>query len=329
MFTRARIGLAVLLSAIAGAATTAATAHADTGPLTVYCTIRCGTDVGGSGNLAAHGGPVESSSTNYLIFWGPFAEGEVGLNTNVCSTVPCSAADGPPLPDYALLIERFLNDVGGTSYYGMLGQYGAGNSSRLGGVYVDPNIRVNLSSSNLIGGVVGLVPPTLQDSDVQNEVRSAEISNGWTGGNGHNFIVVLPPGYTECHPTLGCSSNNFCGYHEDLSDHFGVETPYIVLPFPENPPTDPNLLAGCTIGVSPNGDPAADDAVNVLSHELFEAVTDPLLTAWWDGDGQEIGDKCVMTFGPTDDIGADVTLHGDPYIVQREYSNRISNCAMS
>lgn len=37
---------------------------------------------------------------------------------------------------------------------------------------------------------------------------------------------------------------------------------------------------------------------NVTSHEQMESATDPLLNAWLDSQGQEIGDKCNFTFGP-------------------------------
>jgi Phosphate-induced protein 1 conserved region len=314
MFNRTRVGLAVLLSVAAGAGTTAATAakaQAEVAPRTALCVTNCGSGVQGSGNLASHGGPVEGSSTNYLIFWGPL--GETTATASLCQLTCPLTSGGLPLPsfdpDYASLIEGFFRDVGNTPYYGMLGQYGAGNSSDLGGLYVDP---------------VPFAGATVNDSDVQAEVRKAEAANNWTGGVGHNFVVMLPPGQDECRGSE-CSGSVFCGYHDHESDRSGVQTPYIVIPFPE----DPINPAACTAGESPNGDPAADDAVNVISHELFETVTDPLANAWFDAAGFEIGDKCAWTFGSTGLTGGDVTLHGNTFYVQREYSNRISDCALS
>jgi len=306
MFTRIRFSLAVLLSVAAGAGTTAATAHADVAPRAALCLVNCGGGVQGSGNLTSHGGGVEGSSVNYLIFWGPFANDTSSISCSVCGAVPPL-----PDPDYIGLIQRFFLDVGGTSYYGMLGQYGAGNTAVYGGTYVD-NLNpypVNTSA-------------TVSDADIQAEVRRAEAVNGWTGGVGHNFFVMLAPGETEC-ASFGCSDTSFCGYHEIAPDLHGTQTPYEVIPFPEND------LGGCTSGESPNGDPAADDAVNIISHELFETVTDPALNAWFDAAGYEIGDKCAWTFGNAGLTGANVTLHGDSYYLQLEYSNRISNCSLS
>ena len=39
--------------------------------------------------------------------------------------------------------------------------------------------------------------------------------------------------------------------------------------------------------------------VSVMSHELEEAVSDPLLNAWYDSNGEESADKCAWTFGTT------------------------------
>lgn len=38
--------------------------------------------------------------------------------------------------------------------------------------------------------------------------------------------------------------------------------------------------------------------------------------------GHEIGDKCNSAFGPTDLQGGDLTINGDDYLVQEEWSNR-------
>jgi hypothetical protein len=65
----------------------------------------------------------------------------------------------------------------------------------------------------------------------------------------------------------------------------------------------------------------------------METVTDPSVGkgnyAWVDSSGSEIGDKCNVTFGPTDASGADLYANGHPYIVQQEWSNKISGCSMS
>ena len=54
----------------------------------------------------------------------------------------------------------------------------------------------------------------------------------------------------------------------------------------------------CNAGQDPNGNLDADGMLSTLTHELVEAITDPLPQgAWQDSQGNEIGDECAQTFG--------------------------------
>jgi hypothetical protein len=75
--------------------------------------------------------------------------------------------------------------------------------------------------------------------------------------------------------------------------------------------------AGCdpksTIGSQSQGLAAL---ANVSGHELSEALTDPLLNAWYDQQGAENADKCAWTFGPQ------VTFsNGSTWKIQGNWSN--------
>jgi hypothetical protein len=52
-------------------------------------------------------------------------------------------------------------------------------------------------------------------------------------------------------------------------------------------------------GVGPNGSLGGDAMVSLIAAELFNTVTDPQLTAWYDKFGLEGADKCVWTYGTT------------------------------
>ena len=83
---------------------------------------------------------------------------------------------------------------------------------------------------------------------------------------------------------------------------------------------------------SPNHDPIADAVLNVVSHEHFEAVTDPLIKGWYDNiaDEGEIADKCEYRVGEVAPNGGNVTLaNGHSYLLQMEWSNKIQDCALS
>jgi hypothetical protein len=91
----------------------------------------------------------------------------------------------------------------------------------------------------------------------------------------------------------------FCGYHSDIDG----QVFYAVVPFPG--------CAGCAGGL------ATLDALTVTSsHELCEAITDPIPgQGWYDDANGEIGDICAWQ---TKQVG--------PYTVQREWSNGANAC---
>ncbi len=90
------------------------------------------------------------------------------------------------------------------------------------------------------------------------------------------------------------SFNAFCAYH----GAFGSNTIYAAMPYAASFNCNPNT--------SPNHNDA-DQTINVTSHEQMEAATDPLLNAWYDNSGNEIGDKCAWKFGTLNSSGGDVT----------------------
>ena len=55
----------------------------------------------------------------------------------------------------------------------------------------------------------------------------------------------------------------------------------------------------------------------------MEVATDPLVNAWIDPAGAEIGDKCAWNFGGI------ATFNGHPYFVQKEWDNAINGCVMA
>jgi hypothetical protein len=113
------------------------------------------------------------------------------------------------------------------------------------------------------------------------------------------------------------------GYHTytTTSPSSSTDLVYANMPYP----TDPGG-SNCYAGggqTFPSGDTNADANVNVMSHEQYESVTDPLLNAWHDstGLGGEIGDVCAWQFGATYPSGGDLQINGHPYDTQSEGDN--------
>ncbi len=244
----------------------------------------------GSGNLVYHGGPVMAGTAYaYAIFWEP-----TGSYVS---------------PTYNSLILRYFGDVGGSSLYHNNTQYHNGSggypsSAVLGGSWVD----------------TAQYPPggTLSDAQIQAEVTHAQNVNGWKSSLNNVFFVFTAKGENICDGNQ-CSFTTFCAYH----GYFGSNTLYAAMPYTG---TD---LAACGVQHSPNNDFDADSTINVTSHEQMEAATDPLLNAWYDRAGYEIGDKCAWIFGPLNGQGGDVSWNGDAYEVQKEWDNHVRGCVLS
>jgi hypothetical protein len=112
------------------------------------------------------------------------------------------------------------------------------------------------------------------------------------------YFVFLPSGTTVVQGG-DRSCQQFCGYH----DAIGTEIFYAVMPFPD--------CSGCLGGVA-----QLDALTSTSSHELCEAITDPIPgEGWYDDANGEIGDICAWK---TKKLGN--------YIVQLEWSNRANKC---
>ena len=121
----------------------------------------------------------------------------------------------------------------------------------------------------------------------------------------------------------GTSADDYCGYH----GNFGPQTTTEVILYGN----EPLETTGCDAGQAPNGSLVVDGAINVLSHEIIETITDPVdPPAWNDHQGYEIADICADSYGTplgsTDPSNPDRTqynqvINGGKYYTQTEFSN--------
>jgi hypothetical protein len=112
------------------------------------------------------------------------------------------------------------------------------------------------------------------------------------------YVLVLPPGVAVI---MGGSRScqAFCGYHDAIDN----EIFYAVLPYPG--------CSGCL-----GGDDELDALTSTTSHEVAEAVTDPVPgTGWYDDAHGEVGDICAWQ-----------TKRLGDYVVQLEWSNAAGDC---
>ena len=112
------------------------------------------------------------------------------------------------------------------------------------------------------------------------------------------YFVYLPPGVAVVQGGAR-SCQAFCGYHDSINGQIY----YAVMPYPN--------CAGCLGGLA-----AFDSLTSTSSHELSEAITDPVPgQGWYDDANGEIGDICAWA---TKQLGQ--------YTIQLEWSNNAGQC---
>jgi hypothetical protein len=139
----------------------------------------------------------------------------------------------------------------------------------------------------------------VEDSAIQ-KMLQAEIAAGTLPAKNANslYFVFLPPG-TQVEQDGAASCTDFCGYHEATSD--GIF--YATMPYPN--------CTGCEGGLT-----TLDALTSTSSHELCEAITDPIPgQGWYDDANGEIGDICAWK-----------TKKLNGFTVQLEWSNAAEAC---
>lgn len=254
------------------------------------------------GDLTYQGGPVVTAAQSHALYV-----------TNPAVNCATPACWGNP--------EQFLGDLSGSDFIQIANQYTSGQEMN----------QYTVGTHAILSFPLPARP--LTDLDVLAIVHVVASTFHKTGYN-HIYHVFLPPGTDECLDStfsICYSPNNpstffFCGYHSS-ADFLDIgHVLYTVEPF-EN-------VSGCNVSPgSPNGQ-LVDSTANVLSHELFETITDPDGTGWWNTEsnalfGNEIGDECeFIIFLPTG-VFYDPPVFkvgGATYAVQMEYNNSAHTC---
>jgi len=266
-----------------------------------------------TGPLTYHGGPIMPSATSYVIFWTP-------PKLQNGTAAGWSAA-------YRDLQTQFLKDYAGhslatnnTQYYQTINGVTSyiGNTGGVGGIYID-------TDAYPASGCTDTATPgnCLTDAQIQAEINKVMALKGWTGGINKIFFVYTAKGEGSCIDSSNtvCSYNYYCAYHGAYGSSASPVI-YANMPYAANMPL---ATGGCAYGVTPNGNAEADSAASITSHELIEAITDPLNNgAWYTAQGNEIGDLCAWNYG-TNTWGAsknaNQSWNGHLYELQMEYDN--------
>jgi hypothetical protein len=268
-------------------------------------------------------GPVQNYTKTYAIFWLPpgytYESGTSGSSSR-----------------YISLIERYLSDIGGSTFLNSVTQYyDSANWISNSSTFTDATLDTSVYPVHN-----GYTYTT--DADIQAEVAKAIKARGWPYGLHEQFFVFTAAGILTYAPVAGGWSSNgstgYCGYHNYFSGStYGLQNFSIVyanMPGQDGHyPCYARTFSGSYDAsgnptfyyYSPNHDYTVDSMISITSHEQFEMITDPLLYNWRDADGNEIGDKCAGVFGTVGSDTGNATLKGDRYILQGEFSNDVLN----
>ncbi|MDP9146863.1 MAG: hypothetical protein M3N22_04335, partial [Acidobacteriota bacterium] len=160
----------------------------------------------------------------------------------------------------------------------------------------------SIGNGSRIGTTVATSPDpgtSVQDSAIQTFLQNAITAGTLPSPKANTlYFVFLPPG-VAVHQGGSASCKSFCGYHESFANNIY----YAVMPYPG--------CTGCTGGLS-----IIDALTSTTSHELCEAITDPIPgQGWYDDTHGEIGDICAWK-----------TRTLANYKIQLEWSNKAGAC---
>jgi len=269
---------------------------------------------GGTPPLLYHGGPVMTSPTVYLIYWVP-----PHLQDGTATTMPASYQN----IETTMIKEYFGHslDNNNTQYYQNSPKAYIKNTGTVGGAYVDnalyPGSDCFDPATTLTNG-----NNCISDGDLQKEVGKVMALKHWTGGVNNLFMVFTSSNEGQCASSgSDCSYYTYCAYHSYFVNSASQKVIY------SNEPYGDTTVCQVPGAPSPNGFPKADAAATAAAHELTESITDPLLNAWLDSSGFEIGDECAFYYGvPLWNGGlANEAWDGHPFYIQTMYSNLTRN----
>jgi hypothetical protein len=274
--------------------------------------------------LAYHGGAVMHGVTVHTIFWAPPGFGFL---------------PAPPggARSYQDQVQQFLldaaHDSGSTAnLFSVLGQYPDGNGAAQYRIAYDPSTdslgdtNPYPQAGNSCASPTGAVA-CITDLDVQREIERNIQAHGPGGRGLHDlWLVFLPPGVDTCVMVSSCASNDFAGYHSLFNLGKGTAI-YAAIP-------DPLIEGTPPPGSDPQGNPDAEMALDIVAHEMAEAISNPEGTGWMDPNGFEVGDKCQsgtgmpLGFAP-DGAPYNQLINGREYLLQTLWSNAASGCRQS
>lgn len=230
-----------------------------------------------------HNGPVKNGSANVYFIWYGNWGGRLGSPAQT-------------------LLGELVATLGNSQYWRIGRLYPDGN-----GAIPSGGIAYSGAAYDSVYSHGAVLAPTDLDALVTEKILASELPLDL---NGIYLILasadVSAPGY----------ATNFCALHRQLSI-VGARVPYAFVIDPTRAPT-----ACAPQPVGPNGGgPGIDAMASLMVAELFDSVTDPYFTGYYDRLGLEPGSKCAWTYGTTyttaNGARANVNIGGHDFLFQQ------------
>jgi hypothetical protein len=260
--------------------------------------------------LTYHGGPVMHTNKTYAIYWVPAGYSVASSYSTIINGFfkNVAAANGLSTNVY-YATTQYTDTVHGHILY----------NSAFGGSTLDTH---SFPAGDCTDSYTSRC---LGDDQIRAEVNRVVTANHWSRV-GTIFFMFTPKGVGSCDGVY-CAFRDYCAYHSNFTTSAG-DTLYANMPYADTVP------AACDAGAGthPNNNPA-DPAINLISHEHNETITDMHGNAWYDSLGNEDGDKCAWTFGTA--LGSTAYGHYNQvigtgkYYLQREWSNLHTHCVLT
>ncbi|HLK43879.1 MAG TPA: hypothetical protein VKV34_11105 [Thermoleophilia bacterium] len=306
---RNRISTGVLAAATAAAALAAfaTPAHAASGNTPHMAKLThahaASPAASGTGLLSYGGGPVVTSPTVYIVYWG----NQWGTGSTVTND---------PSGEASLQLSFFQHAYGsGDTYFTSQTQYCQGvatGTTQCNGA----GTPVGHPSSNPVMGTwldSGVTAPKKpSNSQLAAEAVRAAAHFGVSGDNVQIIVDsphgVVPSGF----------KTQYCAWHDVTSSSSGAPIPYTNFPYI----TDAGSACGANFVATSNGVNGSTEGITIVGgHEYAETLTDPAAgNGWLDASGYETGDKCAW-ISSGQGASTIISMNGAYFAVQSLYSN--------
>ena len=260
-------------------------------------------------NLVYHGGKVLLTNKTVAIYWSP--SNAIGSGSSYSSLInqyfgDVAAASGTTGNVYAVETQYFNSTNAHITY----------NSTFSGAVYDNQPYPASGCSDS-----VSQTTTCLSDAQLRAEIQRLYSSGAIQADSNTTYFVFTDKNIGSCYSSSSCAFSQYCAYHSNVA--LGSTTVQYA-----NQPYADTVTSACDSGYRPNNNDA-DATINVTSHEHRESINDPLGNAWYDRRGYEGSDKCAWSFGIVAADRANQTINGHRYILEQEWSNTVSGCALT